>query len=409
MTAAEIVTIGVLGHAGDGIAETASGRVFVPFTLPGEAVEIERTGERARLVRVLQPSPDRIVPACRHFGVCGNCALGHMAPAAYAAWKRDQVVAAFVQRGIAADVAPLVTIGNGSRRRAVYSVVRTREGLIIGFHKRHSHDVAATADCVVIAPAIVARLPLLREIAEIAVTGRREARMTVLAADNGLDIALSGTGAKPRTLAALGRFGSDLSIARLTVDGTEVFRNRLPELAAGSAALLPTPGGFVQASRAAEDAMAALVLDHVGDASPVADLFAGIGTFTLRLAARAQVTAVESDAALLAALDAAVRHATGLKRVTTLRRDLFANPLAPSELDRFAAVVFDPPAAGAKAQSEMLARSRVLRIAAVSCNPATLARDARILIDGGYRLAGVTPVDQFLYSPEIEAVALFAR
>ena len=405
----ETVTITALGHSGDGVAETAGDRVFVPFTLAGETVEIDRDGDRARLLRVLDPSPDRITPACPHFGVCGNCALGHMAPAAYAAWKREQVAAAFAQRGIDTDVAPLVTIAAGSRRRAIFSIVRTPRGIVIGFHPRHSHEVAATADCVVIAPSIVAKLPVLREIAATVVPSKRPARMTVLAADNGFDIAIADAGAKPRALAALGRFGADPSIARLTVDGTEVFRNRLPELAAGSATLLPTPGGFVQAARAAEQAMADIVLAHVGNATPVADLFAGIGTFALRLAARAQVTAVESDAALLAALDTAARKATGLKRITTLRRDLFVNPLSPPELDRFAAVVFDPPAAGAKAQSEMLARSKVAKVAAVSCNPATLARDARILIDGGYRLIRVVPVDQFLYSPEIEAVALLER
>jgi 23S rRNA (uracil1939-C5)-methyltransferase len=259
-------------------------------------------------------------------------------------------------------------------------------------------------------PAIVTKLQALRHIAAVAVKPRRQARLTVLAADNGLDIALDGGGNPDgRALAALARFAGDPSIARLTVNGAEVFRNRLPELAAGPAMLFPPPAGFVQAVRAAEEALAQAMLAHVGDAGPVADLFAGIGTFTFRLAARAAVTAVESDAALLAALDFAARHATGLKRVTTLRRDLFANQLSAPELDRFAAVVFDPPAAGARAQSEALGQSSVPKIAAVSCNPATLARDARILIDGGYRLTRVLPVDQFLYSPAIEAVALFER
>lgn len=407
---AEVVTIAALGHGGDGVAETADERLYVPFTLPGEVVEIARNGGRTAATRVLTPSPDRIVPLCRHFGVCGNCALGHMAEGAYLAWKREQVAIAFAQRGIAVTVDATVAVGPGSRRRAVYSAVRTAKGVIVGFHRRHSDEIVATADCVVIAPAIVTRLPLLREIAAVVLPQRKPARVIVLAADNGLDIAITGTG-KPnaRSLAALGRFGADLDIARLTVDGTEVFRNRLPEIAAGPAALYPPPGGFVQASRAAEQALAGAVTAFVGDAAPVADLFAGIGTFTFRLAARAAVTAVEGDATLVAALELAARKATGIKRVTTRRRDLFANPLSPTELDGFGAVVFDPPAAGAKAQAEMLAKSKVPRIAAVSCNPATLARDARILIDGGYRLERVLPVDQFLFSAEIEAVATFRR
>jgi 23S rRNA (uracil1939-C5)-methyltransferase len=155
--------------------------------------------------------------------------------------------------------------------------------------------------------------------------------------------------------------------------------------------------------------MAEAMLAHVGDARPVADLFCGAGTFTLRLARRAAVTAVEGDAALLAALDMGVRHARGLKPVTVRKRDLFRNPLAAAELNGFGAVVFDPPAAGAKAQAEALAAAKVPKVVAVSCNPATLARDARILTDGGYRLTRVLPVDQFLFSAEVEAVATFER
>jgi 23S rRNA (uracil1939-C5)-methyltransferase len=233
----------------------------------------------------------------------------------------------------------------------------------------------------------------------------------VTEAGNGLDIAVDGAGKLDRgKLEAFGRAANDPAIARLTVDGAELVHARQPEISLGAdAALRPAAGGFLQAAASAEAALAAAVLAHVGDAAPVADLFCGIGTFTLPLARRAAVTAVEGDATLIAALEDAVRHARGLKPVTTRRRDLFVNPPGAAELDRFAAVVFDPPAAGAKALAANLAASKVRRIAAVSCNPATLARDARILIDGGYRLVRVTPVDQFLFSAEIEVVAAFER
>jgi 23S rRNA (uracil1939-C5)-methyltransferase len=407
----ETATIASLGHAGDGMAETATGRVFVPFTLPGEVVEIESDGNRAALLRVVEASPDRVAPLCRHFGICGGCALQHMERKAYLAWKTEIVRASFALHGIDVPIEPIVAAAEpGSRRRVVLTAVRTHNGVLLGYHRRHSHEVVAIDENPIAAPAIVGKLPVLREIAAIAVKPRRQARLTVLAADNGLDIAVEGSGNPTgRVLESLARFASDPAIARLTVNGTEVFRSRLPELGAGPASLFPPPGGFVQAVRAAEEALAGAVLAHVGNSGPVADLFAGIGTFTLRLAARSAVTAVEGDPALLAALDFAARHATGLKRIATLRRDLFANPLSPPELDRFAAVVFDPPAAGARAQSEALAQSSVPKVAAVSCNPATLARDARILIDGGYRLTRVVPVDQFLWSPAIEAVALFER
>ena len=402
--------IATLGHAGDGIAETGEGRVFVPFTLPEEIVVIERSGNRGRLLGVEQASPLRVTPVCRHFGTCGGCALQHLERDAYLAWKRDIVAKSFALAGIAVEVEPIVPIATGTRRRAVFSAVKTARGVILGFQRRGTNDIIAVEECPVLVPAIASRLGTLREIAAVAVKPRRMARIAVVAADNGLDIAVSDGGRLDEDgLAALGRLAGDASLARLTVDGREVFMNRRPEIDVGGSALLPPAGGFLQASAAAEAAMAEAVLSHVGDARPVLDLFAGCGTFSLRLARNAPVTAVEGDAALLAALELAARRSQGLKAVTTRRRDLFRNPMAPNELAAFSAVVFDPPAAGAKAQAEALAQSSVERVAAVSCNPATLARDARILLDGGYRLERVLPVDQFLFSPEIEVVANFSR
>ncbi len=405
----ETVRIAELGHAGDGIAEIGGHRIFVPFTLPGETVSIERQGARAHLVDVIAPSADRVRPACRHFGTCGGCALQHMDESAYLAWKREVVRRSFLLHHIDADVDPVIATPPGARRRAVFSAVHTSDRLILGFHRRATHEIIAVEECPVLSGDIVAALPLIRAIATRAVRKRRQARITVTAG-NGLDIAIEGGGKLDRSAEeALGEFARERSIARLTVDRVEIFMNRRPEIDTGGAALLPSAGDFLQASAHAEAALAAAVSAHVGDAAPVADLFSGIGTFALRLARKAPVTAVEGDPVLLEALNQAVRRAGGLKPVTTLRRDLFANPLAPVELDRFGAVVFDPPAAGAKAQAQAIAQSRVPRVAAVSCNPATLARDARLLIDGGYRLTRVLPVDQFLWSAEIEAVASFEK
>ncbi len=406
---AETVTISELGHGGDGIAEADGHRIFVPYTLPGEQVEIERSGTRGRPIRIVTPSATRVPAPCRHFGTCGGCALQHMEREAYLTWKRDMVRRSFALHRIDADVEPVVPIAPGARRRAIFSAINFGSRLILGYHRRASREVIPIEECPILSADIVSRLPLLREIASRVVRPRRQARMTVLAA-NGLDIAIEGAGRLDRSkLEALGQFSREQAIARLTVDGADVFVNRRPEVSAGDSFILPPPGGFVQASASAEAAMADAVLAHVGDAAPVADLFCGAGTFTLRLAQRAAVTAVEGDAALLGALEQAARTATGLKAVTTLRRDLFGNPLVATELDRFGAVVFDPPSAGAKAQAEAIAQSKVPKVAAVSCNPATLARDARILIDGGYRLTRVLPIDQFLWSAEIEAVATFDR
>ena len=401
--------IAELGHAGDGIAENGGHRIFVPFTLPGETVAIERQGTRAHLVDVVEASADRVRPPCRHFGTCGGCALQHMAEPAYLAWKREIVRRSLALHQIDAIVEPVVATPPGTRRRAIFSAVHTKDRLILGFHRRATHEIVGIEECPVLAGDIVAALPLIRLIAAGAVRKRRQARVTVTAG-NGLDIAFDGGGKLDRgALEELGQFAREQAIARLTVDGMEIFVNRRPEIDAGGAALLPSPGGFLQASAHAEAALAEAVSAHVGDAAPVADLFSGLGTFTLRLARRAAVTAVEGDPILLAALEQAVRHARGLKPVTVLRRDLFANPLVAEELDRFGAIVFDPPAAGAKAQADAIAKSRVAKVVAVSCNPATLGRDARILVDGGYRLTRVLPVDQFLWSAEIEVVATFEK
>ena len=409
MTETETVRIAELGHAGDGIAEIGGHRIFVPFTLPGETVLIAQQGSRAHLVDVVAASAERVTPPCRHFGTCGGCALQHMEHAAYLDWKREIVRRSFLLHHIDAAVEPVAATPPGSRRRAIFSAVHTRDRLILGFHRRATHEIIAIDECPVLTGDIAAALPLIRQIAAGAIRKRRQARVTVTAG-NGLDIAIDGGGRLDRGAEeALGKFAREQAIARLTVEGSEIFVNRRPEIAADGAALLPPPAGFVQASAVAEAAMAEAVMTHVGDAAPVADLFCGIGTFALRLARHAAVTAVEGDPILLEALNQATRLAGGLKPVKTLRRDLFTNPLAATELDRFAAVVFDPPAAGAKAQAQAIAQSRVPRVAAVSCNPATLGRDARILIDGGYRLTRVLPVDQFLWSAGIEVVATFEK
>ena len=406
----ETLHIAALGHGGDGIAEMPEGRLFVPYTLPGETVTVDRAGDRVRLAAILDPSPHRVEPVCRHFGTCGGCALQHMERHTYLAWKRETVARSLKLAGVAATVEPVVAVPVASRRRAVLTALNTGGRVLLGFQRRGSNEIVAIEECPVLVPAISSRLGLLRELARIALKPRRPGRIAVLAADNGLDIAVTGAG-KPdaRMLAALGGLGSDPALARLTVDGREIFMSRRPELDAGGAMLLPPAGSFVQAAAAAEAAMAAAVLAHVGDAAPVMDLFAGSGTFTLRLARRAAVTAVEGEASLVAAIEAAANRSRGLKPITTRRRDLFRNPVSPRELDDFGAVVFDPPAAGARAQAEALAGSRVPRVVAVSCNPATLARDARILVDGGYQLECVLPVDQFVFSAEIEVVATFTR
>lgn len=406
----ETVTIDRVGHRGDGIAETASGPVYVPFTLAGETVEIERDGERGQPLAIIAPSADRIEPVCRHFGECGGCALQHMGTATYRDFKRDLVVAALADRGITADVAETVAVPPAGRRRAVLAVARAGSGHVVGFQKRASHDIVALKECPVMDPAITAALPGLKGLAARLNFGKAGGRLAVIVSTSGLDVAVEGARPpRPAEVSALSRLAMELGLARLSVGGETLIEVRPPMLEIAGVPVVPPPGGFVQAARAAELALAERVVAGIGKARKVVDLFSGLGTFTLPIAATAAVHAVDGEAPALAALERALRGRTGLKKITTERRDLFRRPLQVKELEKFDAAVFDPPRAGAKEQAAELARARLAAIVAVSCNPATFARDAATLMAGGWRLDRVTPVDQFLWSPHVELVAAFSR
>jgi 23S rRNA (uracil1939-C5)-methyltransferase len=327
----------------------------------------------------------------------------------YAQWKRDTVVAALRRRGLAPDVALLQRVAPGSRRRAVLTVRRTRGRIELGYHRRKSHDLVDIAECPVLLPAIAAKLPALRAVAT-AVTAP-ELRLTVLAAPAGLDVAVEAVGHRPgrAAVAELGRIATEHGLARVSVNGETVIERARPALRMGEVDVAVPPGAFVQAVQASEETMRALVMAGLGKSGRAADLFCGVGTFTLAMARRARVLALDSDAAAIAALAVAARHARGLKPVEVRVRDLFREPLSTSELEPFDAVVLDPPRAGAQRQAQELARSTVETVIAVSCDPGTLARDAHILVDGGYVIASVTPIDQFVFSAHIETVAVLRR
>lgn len=404
-------TIERLGAQGDGIAMAQDGEVFIPFALPGEIVTAAREKNRAALMAVVEPSPQRIAPACRHFTECGGCALQHFEAEAYRAWKRGKVEQALRAKGIEVEVGPLVPCRPHSRRRVTFSARRTAGGdMLFGFVRALSNEIVAVAECPIALPQIVAALEPLKALAGLICADTKPFHMTVTVTASGLDIAARGSGRlgeHQRRLAA--NFVIAQRFARLSVDGEIVIEPQKPMVLFGDVAVNVPPGVFLQATQAAEAAMAELVGGHLSRAKKVADLFAGCGSFALRLAAKAEVHAVEGEAAALAALDHGFRFASGLRRVTTERRDLFRRPLTFKELAAFDALVFDPPRAGAEDQSKQIARSDVPLVAAVSCNPVTLARDLAILLEGGYRLKSVVPIDQFLWSPHVEAVALLEK
>lgn len=412
-------SIARLGGQGDGIADTASGPVFVPFTLPGEVVAAARDKDRAALLAIIEASPLRVEPACRHFGECGGCALQHMEMEAYRAWKRDKVVQALKSKGIGPDpVREIIPCAPATRRRAVFSARRTEGGLLLGYNRALSHTIVDIEECPILLPGIVAALPRLRELAAVVCDTPQAFHVTVTLTETGLDLAVSGSGklsneARQNAVDLVMRLAKPPPgippMARLSVEGEIIVEPHKPMISFGKAMVTPPSGGFLQAVAEAEHTMAALVIEHLKRAKRVADLFAGAGAFALRLAERSEVHAVESDHAAQAALDRGFRFAASLRRVTTEKRDLFNRPLTFKELNAYDGLVFDPPRAGAEDQAKQIARSEVPYVAAVSCNPLTLARDVAILVAGGYRLKSVTPVDQFLWSPHVEAVALLEK
>lgn len=405
-----ILKIESLGAQGDGIADSPKGRVFVPFALPGETIAPGATTLTGVPVLEGPPSPNRVPPVCRHFGTCGGCVLQHLEGRAYLAWKRQKLVDALSSRTISADVADIVPVGMASRRRAVFSARMTENGPMLGYMLAGSNVIVDIAECPLLVPAIADRVDLVRSLVEVVGTTGQPFRITVTATASGLDIALDGCGGRTDAWRQrLSAFAVASGLPRISVDDEVLVTANPPQILFGDVTVTPPPGGFLQACETAEAEMARLVCGHLRRAKKVIDLFSGCGTFSLRLAKSSAVHAVESDQASLSALEYAFRFAPGLKAVTTERRDLVRRPVTAGELSVFDGLVFDPPRAGAEVQARQIAKSDVPLVAAVSCNPGTFARDLRILIDGGYRLEGITPLDQFLWSPHVEAVALLSR
>jgi 23S rRNA (uracil1939-C5)-methyltransferase len=409
----ERLAIRGLGARGDGVASSDAGAIYVPYTLPGEIVEVAPWpghADRRNLRRVESASPARITPICPHFGVCGGCALQHWDAAPYSAWKRELVAAQLRHAGIAASVAELIDAHGEGRRRAVFHArLATHDILEVGFAALHAHRIIPIDRCPILAPGLAGAIDAAWAIAEVLKPTAKPLDIQATATDAGIDVDVRGSGPlTPPLILALARVAETHKLARITRHGELVTQRAVPTVRIGRATVALPPGAFLQATALGEETLARLVREHVGSAKAVADLFAGVGPFALRLAERARVLAADSDAGAIDALRAGAAT-SGLKPVTAVERDLFRRPFVAQELAGLDAVVFDPPRQGAEAQARELAKSRVPAVVAVSCNPATFARDAKILVEGGYRLGEVTPVDQFRYSAHVEVVARLAR
>ena len=424
MTEIEL-TVDNVGVRGDGVAFYQGGKVFLPFTAPGDRVRArilakKGEGQSGEVEEILAPGA-RAKPVCRHFGECGGCALQHLTPEVYAEAKLSWLIEALAQHGFQnCDIAPLRRLAPHARRRARFALARAKKGAVVGFHARASHRIVDMRECAVLHPDLFKLVEPLRILAGEILAPDKEGAATVTLADAGVALLLDlPTAPKLDALERLAAFAEAQDLARLSYrvgtgrgkDSAAVpvaLRRPVRVTFAGVAVDLPGES-FLQASAEADTALSGAVLGQLGEARRVADLYAGLGTFTFALAQQSTVHAVEGDGDAVKALKHAASRAHLVDRVTVEERDLARLPLAPHELARFDAVVFDPPRIGAMAQSRALAASKVPVIVAVSCNPATFARDARMLSDGGYRLGRVLPIDSFLWSAQLELAARFEK
>ncbi len=407
------LTIDHVGARGDGVSREDERAVHVSYTLPGEVVDVVQRGERARLVDILTASPQRIEPVCKHFGVCGGCTLQHWDQHAMLAWKGELVSRALARKGIDIEVVPAIASWGNGRRRASFHAKMGAAGFEFGFAEAKSHKIESISECPVLTPSLQAAIPRLRALAE-GLTPRGETiDVAVTETPTGIDVDVRNAGKvdrfERRGLERLGHLAEVAQIGRLTLHGHTAVSRTSPRVKMGHAIVAVPAGAFLQATRAGEDALVGKVLEWTKGAKHVADLFAGLGTFALRLKDTAQVTAIEADPAAVAAMKAAADALAGGKTLTAIARDLFRAPFTPHEMKGIDAIVFDPPRAGAEAQALQIARSKVKLVVAISCDPATFARDAAILIEGGFTLAEIVAFDQFRYTSHVEIAAKFTR
>ncbi|MDJ0614010.1 MAG: class I SAM-dependent RNA methyltransferase [Rhizobiaceae bacterium] len=405
------ITIEKLGRQGDGIFVENGKEIFVPATLPREVVKVSGKGQRRTLEEIVKPSTKRIDPVCKHFGTCGGCQLQHLEAATYQTWKTELLVEALARAGIEHKPDKFLSFPVSARRKAVFSAARIAGELHFGFTRQNSNEIVPIDECHVVVPALQDALPDLRSFVSSLPLSAKPVRISALVTANGLDVEVEELKLKSDVQQrALSRKALDVGFARLSFDGETVIEACKPFVQMGKAMVLPPPGGFLQASSEAEEEMASIVVSHLSGAKKVADLYCGVGTFALRLAEGSQVWALEDSTPAIASLDLAWRGTAGnLKQISSEVRNLERRPASFKELKRFEGLVFDPPRAGAELQSRQIAKSRVGKVAAVSCNPITLARDLSILLEGGYAIKEIVAIDQFRFTYHLETIVLLEK
>jgi 23S rRNA (uracil1939-C5)-methyltransferase len=336
--------------------------------------------------------------------------MQHASDKFVADWKADIARRALAAQNISVDIEAVLTSPASSRRRAKFSGKRTKKGALVGFHARASDTIVEIPNCTLLTPGLLAFLPALRELTVMSASRKAEIGLTVTETLNGPDVHIDTDREITEDLRlSLAGWANENGVARLVWADEPIVMINPPVQKFAEVEVVPPAGAFLQATKHGEQVLQTAVQNRIGAVSKVVDLFAGSGTFSLPMAATAEVHAVEGLRDMMDALNAAWRKSSGLKQVTTETRDLFKRPLLPDELNEFDAAIIDPPRAGALAQIGELASSKLKKVCMVSCNPVTFARDARILIDAGFEIGPLTVVDQFRWSAHVELVALFTR
>lgn len=378
----------------------------VPRALPGEEIALGKENK----FKIILPSKDRITPVCAHYKGCGGCSMQHSTQSFIKDWKSNVIKSCLSARGLETIIKPILTSKTNSRRRVTLHGMKTKKSVTVGFFKRNTHELISTPSCELVNPEILSAFSLFEEITLIGATRKSIIEISVTVSKEGLDLnILNGKKLDNQSIMKITGLCERFNIARITWNEDLLANFLNPTIVFQGIAITPPPNAFLQATEQGQEILIENAMLSVFDSDKVIDLFSGCGTFTLPAAKRSEVLAIDKTKSMLIAIDQAWRKTTGLKKVTSRSQDLFKEPVGKEELNSFDAAIIDPPRVGAEAQSHELAKSHIKRISSVSCNPRTFSRDAKILVDSGFKLDWVQPIDQFLWSSHIELVAQFSR
>lgn len=399
-----------LSIKGDGVIEVSDGSIYAPFTLPNELVAGDIQDGQLVNTRIIKPSDARVKAPCTHFRQCGGCTLQHASDDFVSDWKAEIINNALGIHGIQTNILPTITSPARTRKRATFTGRKTKKGVMVGFNKRASTILVEIPNCITLHPSIINHIPTLEALTELGATRKNEVTLAITESINGPDISVTSPKALDGHLQQkLGQLCEQYKVARLIWNSEVLVYRAEPKQSFNNIPITPHPDAFLQATDHGQEVLIAQVKQILRGTKHIVDLFSGCGTFTLPMLPYASVWSLESSNQALEALDAAWRNSEGLKPLRIETRDLFRNPVLAEDFASYDGVIIDPPRAGAQSQILELAKSSIGKVAYVSCNPITFARDAKTLISNGYELNFIQPVDQFRWSAHVELVSEFTK